>query len=145
MGNQITIGGKTYNIPNGRSISVNDDGVWVDGKKIDLDALGDAKNGGGEVKIVWEGPAPENLEIRGFNVSLECGDVGGNIVCDGSVKCGNISGNASVGGSANCGNVGGSVKANGSVNCSNVEGDVKANGSVKASKVAGKIKALPDW
>lgn len=110
----------------------------------------------GENRIVFEyrGPAL-NVESQ---MSLQCGDVGGNAMSGHSMKCGNITGNATAGHGMACenigqnataghsmtvsGNIGGDARAGHSMNCGDVAGDVKAGHSVTVKgSVGGGINA----
>lgn len=102
--NSVTINGRK--IIGGRSISVVNSTVIVDGKKVDV---GEVKNGILEVHVTG---LIENLEA------------------DGSVTCENVSGTVQAGGSVHCDSVGGNVQAGGSVHCDDVGGSIMAGGSV---------------
>lgn len=99
----ITINGKTYK---GRSVSVNNNKVYIDGKRVDDKEL---------PSTILE------IEVKGDLVEL---------TADGSVNCDNVKGDVKAGGSVNCDDVGGNVDAGGSVNCDDVRGSVNAGGSV---------------
>lgn len=102
--NTIVVNGKRYET-NGKSISVVNGAVKVDGKTI-VDELS------GVVEIKWDGPL---ADLR----------------AEGSVTCGVVAGNVSAGGSVEAGDVGGSVRAGGSVRCEIVSGGIQAGGSVR--------------
>ncbi len=102
--NSVTINGKT--ITSVRSISVSNNSVIIDGKKIDH---GKTKNGILEVHVTG---TLENLEVDG---SVTCEDVKGTVQAGGSVHCDNVGGNVQSGGSVHCDDVGGNIMAGGSV------------------------------
>lgn len=102
----MRINGKTYNIPNGKSISMINGSVYVDGK-----LLTDAPDLSGVLEIKWDG------ELASLTTDL-------------SVSCDNVSGDVHAGQHVTCGRVEGSVNANGHVTCGRVVGDVKAGGHV---------------
>ena len=93
----------------GKSISVNDNSIYVDGNLI-------VDNLKGTVDIKFEGDL----------ASLKC---------QGSATIyGNIKGNVDIGGSLNCKDIIGNVDAGGSIKCGNVSGDIDAGGSVSIKK-----------
>ncbi len=102
--NKITINGKTYNVPGG-NISVQNNIVYVDGKKIEegLSGIVEVKFTGDLASLRTDGSATVKGEVKG---------------------------DVDAGGSVDCGNVGGSVDAGGSVSCRDVKGDIDAGGSV---------------
>lgn len=99
----ITINGKTYQ---GNSVSVVNNVVYVDGKRVDDKEL---------PKTILQ------IDVQGTL---------GELKTDASVNCGNVTGSVEAGGSVNCDSVGGNVNAGGSVNCDTVRGSVNAGGSV---------------
>lgn len=106
--NNIIVNGRAISV-SGNNISIINDAIYVDGKKIE---------GGlsGAVEVSFTGDI----------CSLKC---------DGEVTIkGNVLGNIDCGGSCECGDVGGYVDAGGSVRCGKVNGDVDAGGSVRISK-----------
>jgi hypothetical protein len=121
---QINVNGKTFEVPDGSSINVINDNVYVNGE-------------------IYTGPGQETkdfkIEITGglAHLSVVRGNVtvNGNteqINCGGSVSVtGSVTGNVDAGGSVNCGNISGDVDAGGSVNCGSVGGDIDAGGSVR--------------
>ena len=109
-GNKMRINGKVYNIPAGANISVVNNVVLVDGKKIPSD------------------------DVQISDVIIE-GDTGP-VRADGSVTVnGNVTGNVDAGGSVKAGNVSGKVNAGGSVKAADITGSVNAGGSVKAERI----------
>ncbi len=105
----ISINGRTYS---GRSISVQNNVVTIDGKQVD--------------------EAPKNGILH---VSIT-GDVA-SIEADGSVTVsGQVQGSVRAGGSVSCGNVGGNVSAGGSVTGGAMGhgGNISAGGSVKMGR-----------
>ena len=125
--NQVTVNGKVIKLPHGKAISVINGVLHVDGK---------AYTGKPDpnqpclIKIEWEGPIAD-LEVRGDNVEVNCGNVDGNVEAEGSVKAKNIQGNVNASGSVTCDSVAQSVQAMGSVQCGTVGGAVSAMGSVQ--------------
>jgi hypothetical protein len=109
---KMNIGGKFYNIPDGASVSVVNNTVLVDGKRIPSD------------------------DVTICDVVIE-GDTG-SVRSDGSVTVkGNVNGSVDTKGSANTGNVTGDINAGGSVHASDITGSVNAGGSVNANKIGG--------
>lgn len=126
----MTVNGKTINVPSGRSVSVINGVVIVDGVR-----YGEQDFGKDILEIkVTEGTI-ENLTS---DRSITCLNVSGNIIAKGSVTCGNIGGNVDSTGSVTCDRINGSVRANGSVVCDNVGGDVTAGGSITADNIYGR-------
>ena len=74
-------------------------------------------------------------------ISVECGDVQGNVDAGTDVKCGNIGGKVDAGTDVYCGNVGGHVDAGADVYCGNVAGSVDAGADVTCGDVKGNIDA----
>lgn len=74
-------------------------------------------------------------------VSIQCGDVDGDVNVSGNVTCGNVDGDVDAGGSVTCGGVDGDVDAGGSVVCVNVAGSVDAGSSVTCCNVEGDVDA----
>ena len=106
----MNINGKTYNIPDGANVSVVNNVVLVDGKRIPTD----------DVKI-------SDIVIEGNT---------GPVRSDGSVTVnGSVNGSVSAGGSVKCENIHGEVKTGGSVHATSIVGSVSAGGSVKANKI----------
>lgn len=97
----ITINGKTYK---GNNVSVINNAVWIDGKKVE-------EKDQTIVGIKLEGDV-QNVHS---DVGVNCGDVKGNVTCNGSVTCDRVEGNVVADGSVICDKVYGSIKAKGSV------------------------------
>ena len=74
-------------------------------------------------------------------VSVNCGDVEGNVHANGNVNCGDVSGNVDAGGSVSCGDVDGDVDAGANVACGDVGGNVDAGTSVVCGDVGGNVDA----
>ena len=73
--------------------------------------------------------------------TVNCGSVGGDVDAGGSVNCADIGGDADAGADIHCGNVGGDVDAGCNVECGDVDGDVDAGGSVQCGAVSGDVDA----
>ena len=105
--NQITIGNNNIQVASGHSISIKNNQIIVNGKVItsnkDTDVL--------EIHIV--GDVDQIDDING-SVHIT-GNVGGNIVCGGSVRCNDTKGDIDCGGSVKCNDVYGDIDAGGSV------------------------------
>lgn len=121
----VTINGKSYTVPDGKAISIEDGKLYVDGQPYGESF---AKT---LVEIVLTGTTLSSLSVD--NGSVRCQDVAGDVRCNGSVTAENVTGHVVVGGSVSCGNVSGDVKAGGSVKCNDVSGKVSAGGSVSRS------------
>lgn len=103
--NRIVINGNVTET-NGRSVSINDGTVIVDGKIIQSRITGN-------INVTIQGDV-EKINCTG-SVNVE-GNVVGSIDCGGSAHVtGDIKGNIDCGGSCTCGNVGGDINAGGSV------------------------------
>jgi transcriptional regulator with XRE-family HTH domain len=76
----------------------------------------------GEFLFVYEGTA-KNISSA---ISVECGDVQGDVDAGAYVECCNVSGNVNAGAYVECCNVGGNVDAGAYVECCNVSGNVDA-------------------
>ena len=126
MSNTVTVNGRTIKIPNGSSISVTNGVVLVDGKPYtDEPEPGQPLS----IDINWNGPVA-NLEVKGNNTKVTCGDVKGSVKTNGSVKAGNVGGDVKTQGSVSCGDIGHGVKTMGSVTCGKVGGSISTMGSV---------------
>ena len=108
--NKIQIGGKTYTVRDGASISVINNRVMVDGQELPSD----------NVRI-------ETVVVHGNTGALRV---------DGSLTVhGTVTGDVSVGASCTAKDISGEVKAGGSIHAQNIGGSAKAGGSVHAGKV----------
>lgn len=74
-------------------------------------------------------------------VTLDCGDVKGNLSSAFSVSCGDVSGSVSAGGKVCCGDIDGPVSAGGNVECGDIDGAVKAGGNVECGDISGSATA----
>ena len=106
--NRIVINGKTYTFNDGANVSIINDSLYVDGKKID------SNQNIYDISVIKIEGNVNNIET---DKSVNCGDVKGNINAGGSVNCDDIEGDVTAGGSVNCDDVGGSISAGGSVRC----------------------------
>lgn len=89
-----------------------------------------------KITFRYEGEALDVLSM----LSVECGDVEGNVDAGTSVRCESVSGDVDAGMSVECAEVGGSVDAGTSVKCGgSVGGDVNAGTSVKCGDVSGDV------
>lgn len=122
--NVISVNGKRINIPNGRSVSVINGDVFVDGRRCtENDNLK-------QVNIVIEGSC-DSLQVDSCDQVEVKGDVRGVLKAGGTVVVhGNVLNKVDAGGNIHCGNVSGDVDAGGSVTCGNISGSVDAGGSV---------------
>lgn len=114
---QIIVNGKTIdmsNLPSYSSISINYDGIIIDGKNV-TDSF-DNGNFGHSINISIQGDV-QNLKASG-SVSVEGNvkdiDCGGSCTVSGEVK-----GDIDAGGSVHCKDVYGDINAGGSVSCNN--------------------------
>lgn len=102
----ITINDKLYNVPDGASIQVRDNQVFVAGKPL--------------VDIPRSGSIYVHVE----------GSVG-SIETSGDVRVAmDVKGSVNAGGTVVCGNVGANVNAGGNVSCYRIEGEVAAGGNI---------------
>lgn len=74
-------------------------------------------------------------------LSVECGDVAGNVTAGNHVSCGSVEGSVTAGKDVSCETVGRSVSAGGNVDCTDVEGDVHAEGMITCADVGGNVNA----
>lgn len=106
--NSVTVNGISINVPNGSSISVINNQVYIDG-------------------VLSKGGEPVNnilkIEVHG-DITLN--------QCDGNLHVlGNIRGPVSVDGNLQCsGQINGDVRADGNVICGKISGFVKAGGNI---------------
>jgi hypothetical protein len=103
MMNTIQINGRIYN---GNNVEIRNGVIKIDGV------------------VQTDESAKDALEIRVLSGVI------GQLDTDLSVNCGDVVGNVRAGGAVNCDDVGGHVIAGGSVNCDDVGGSVTASGSV---------------
>ena len=84
-----------------------------------------------ECKVIYEG------EIRDVHcaVSLECGDVQGNVTGASYVECGDVGGAVQAGAFVECGDVGGSVECASYVECGDVGGYVRSGSYIECGDV----------
>lgn len=94
-------------------------------------------DGCGDMTFQYEGPAL-NIDCA---VSIQCGEVSGNVSAGGSVNCEDVYGSVYAGGSVDSNQVYGSVQAGGNVTCDDVDGDVRAGGSITCDTVDGDADA----
>ena len=91
----------------------------------------------GDFVFKYEGPA-RNISSA---ISIDCGDVQGDVDAGADVKCGNVGGAVDASADVTCGNVGGHVDAGADVTCGDVKGDVDAGADVTCSNVGGNVDA----
>lgn len=108
-GNKVSVGGKTIIVPNGSSVSVINNKVFINGEPYDGDNF-DSKE---QIilKIVVEGSIEElktdaNVEVHGKVNKVKA---------DGNVVCTNVDGNVKAGGNVACGKISGKVTAGGNI------------------------------
>ena len=94
----------------------------------------------GEFVFRYEGPA-KNIDSA---ISVNCGDVQGDVDAGADVNCGDVQGDVDAGADVKCGNIGGTVDAGADVYCGNVEGSVGAGADVYCGNVAGGVDAGAD-
>ncbi len=103
--NKIQIGGKTFSIPNGSSISIKNGKVIVDGKLLEsteplrpiyVEVYGDVKDLKTNNTATIHGSVTGSVEAGN---TVECGDVGGNVEAGNSVHARHIKGNVKAGNS----------------------------------------------
>ncbi|WCF11617.1 hypothetical protein NDS46_30185 (plasmid) [Paenibacillus thiaminolyticus] len=116
--NTIIINGQRIQV-SGKSISITNDSVLVDGQPVKNDLSG-------IVQVVFEGDL--GTLFSSSNVIVN-GNVHRDIIADGSVSCSYVGKNIDAGGSVSCGDVKGNVTAGGAVKCKNVYGNVKGGGN----------------
>ena len=99
----MNINGVKINVPNGANVTVNDNGVFINGKKYESKELDNKE----VVKLV----------INGDVCDVDCS-------CD--VECNDVYGNVKAGRDVSCKNVGKTVTASRDIDVVNVSGDCKA-------------------
>lgn len=119
---QININGRTIQVPDGVSVSIINDVLYVNGNKFEGE--------GYESKYF-------KIEVIGGLASLkvERGDVvvhgnAGNVDAGGNVTVSENTETIDAGGNITCGNVSGNVDAGGNIICGNVSGNIDAGGNV---------------
>lgn len=125
-GNVVTINGKKFEVPKGKSISVRNQRIYVDGKLWEGSSEEDSQYLESPLEIEWEGDLA-SIRVTG---SVKCGDVHGRVDAGDSVRCGNVHGSVNAGDGVECGDVGGSVNAGDDVSCGKVGGSISAGGDV---------------
>lgn len=74
-------------------------------------------------------------------VSVQCGDVDGDVICAESVTCGNVGGDVDAGSYVNCQTVDGNVDAGTDINCGSIGGDADAGKDITCGNVGGDVDA----
>lgn len=123
---QVNVNGKSFNVPNGSSVSIINNVVYVNGQPYEGDGY-ESK----EFRIEVIGGIAD-LKVERGDVTIK-GDVNGTVDVGGNVDItGNVTGAVDVGGNFTCGgSVGGDVDAGGNVKCGPISGDVDAGGNVR--------------
>lgn len=116
--NKIIVNGKAYEVGSGKSISVINGVVMVDGKQV-----GDEVSG--VVEIKFEG----DLASLKTDANVTCKNVNGGIEAGGNVSCDNVVGTIDAGGNVSCDDVSGDIDAGGNVQCDSAKA-VKGGGTV---------------
>ena len=126
--NVIRVNGKVINAPDGSSVAVVNNSVYIDGMLVvDHDLVGKTEV---IIKLVIEG----KLDNLTTDANVECNDVGGNLKADGNVTANNVAGGVKAIGNVNCQDVTGDVRAEGNINCGKVNGFVKAGGNLVCAR-----------
>lgn len=116
-------------VPDGSSISIINNVVYINGVKYEGDAIKDNR-----LKLEVEGNL-SSLEVKDCDTVMINGNINGHVNVDGSATIdGDITGDAKIAGSFQGGNIGGNMKVGGSANCGNVGGSVNAGGSLNCRK-----------
>lgn len=121
----VSINGKTVTIPDGKSVSIVNNKIFVDGVEFKTD-----KGTVEGLTIIVQGNV-EKLEVKSDNQITIQGNISGDAEIEGSLNCDSIGGNVSAGGSVNCDDIKGNVSAGGSVNCDDIGGSCSAGGSIR--------------
>lgn len=106
---RVVLNGQSFDIPDGANVSIQNNVVYVDGKRYFADKTLKLDT------LVFEGPVGA-VKVDQGSVTVS-GSVEGDVAAGGSVSAGTVGGNIKAGGSVSCGRVGGTVKAGGSVSC----------------------------
>ncbi len=94
----------------------------------------------GETRVIFEyrGPA---LKVES-EVSVQCGDVEGDVSAGASVTCCNVGGDVTAGATITCGDVGGDADAGNTINCNEIHGDADAGNTITVKgNVGGDVDA----
>ena len=121
---QVQINGQTFNVPDGSSINVTNNAVYIDGKKFEGEGYESR-----HFRIEVTGGVA-GIKVERGDVIIN-GDVSGDVDAGGNITSANVGGGIDAGGNVNCGNVTGDVDAGGNVNCGTIGGDVDAGGNVR--------------
>ena len=107
----VHVDGRIVEVPDGSSISIVNNKLYVNGLEWEGDDGGNGRLTG-VVRIELSG---DIKEVK-TDVSLHVhGDVHGSVTAGGSIQCGNITGHVRTGGDVKCGDVSGNINAVGSV------------------------------
>lgn len=138
--NVVNINGRRIEVPNGSSISICGNVLYVDGKRWDE---GSAEIADKQVIVKIDGDVG-SLHVENGSADVN-GNVHGSVRSGGSVSIGGyVTGDVSARGSLTCKDVKGNVDAGGSVSCGNIGGNLKAGGSVSGVGSCGNGPAMPD-
>lgn len=95
--NTINVNGKSYNIPNGASVSIDNNVIRVNGKVLSDYGTSIERNivitvNGNINSLDCGGSVVVNGDVGDADVagSLECHDIKGNVDCAGSIRCNKI-------------------------------------------------------
>jgi hypothetical protein len=107
----VHVNGRVIEVPDGSSINIMGNKLYVNGLEWEGDDGGDGRLNG-VVRVELSGDIKEVKTDSSLHVH---GDIKGAVSVGGSVKCENITGHVKAGGSVTCKDVAGSVTAAGSV------------------------------
>jgi len=122
---QVSINGKTFEVPDGSSVNIINNVLYVNNVAYEGPGYDDKKF---KIEIIG---GLANVKVERGDVTVN-GDVGGNADAGGNVTVnGTVTGNADAGGNVTCGDVKGDVDAGGNVKCGKIAGDVDAGGNIR--------------
>lgn len=137
-GGSVTVNGKTINIPKGANVSVIKGVVMINGKPYTDEPEEGAPC---SIEITITGKLV-NLEVKGNNTTVNCGDISGDLKASGNVTAKNVGRSLNTQGRVECGSVGGSINTQGRVTCKDVTGSVHTMGRVDCGDVGGSINTM---
>ena len=107
----VHINGRIVDVPDGSSISIVNNKLYVNGLEWEGDDGGDGRLTG-VVRVELSGDIKDVRTDASLHVH---GDVHGSATASGSIQCQNITGHVKAGGSVKCNDVAGNINAAGSV------------------------------
>lgn len=123
----VCVGGVNYQVPDGASISIRNNTVFVNGKPF---TGGDTNDNRFQIEITG---VVADVKVDHGDVTVH-GNVTGTVDAGGNITCQNVGGDVDAGGNITCKNVEGNADAGGNIHCGDIKGDVDAGGNVRCEK-----------